>query len=71
MVESDIEDFFPDINIARVEALLDGIRTLQHELEAHQLKNGTILLLRLQTGAQPIAIGEPWTHPDEGAAYIY
>ena len=48
-----------------------GISTLQRELNAHQIKSGTVLLLRLQASVQPIVIGEPWTHPDAGMAYIF
>lgn len=48
-----------------------GITTLQRELNAHKIKSGTILLLRLQSNVEPIAIGEPWDYPDDGAAYIF
>lgn len=48
-----------------------GINTLQRELNTHKIKSGTILLLRLQTNVAPVAIGEPWENPDEGAAYIF
>lgn len=48
-----------------------GINTLERELNAHKIKSGTVLLLRLQASVGAIVIGEPWEHPDEGAAYIF
>jgi len=48
-----------------------GIHTLQRELNAHNITSGTILLLRLQASAQAISMGEPWQHPDAGAAYVF
>lgn len=54
-----------------VTATRRGIRTLQRELDAHKIKSGTVLLLRLQASVGTIVIGEPWEHPDEGTAYIF
>jgi len=63
VVESDIEDFFPDINIARVEKLLDGIlppadsltrQLLSKLLRAPYLENG-----RLNSRTQGLAQGSP------------
>jgi CRISPR-associated endonuclease Cas2 len=48
-----------------------GIHTLQRELNAHQIKSGTVILMRLQANTKTIAIGEPWEHPDAGIAYIF
>jgi CRISPR-associated endonuclease Cas2 len=48
-----------------------GIHTLRSELNAHKIKSGTVLLLRLQASAKPIPIGEPWEHPDAGTAYVF
>lgn len=63
VVESDIEDFFPAINIARVETLLDGIlppadidarQLLSKLLRAPYLEHG-----RLHLRAQGLAQGSP------------
>jgi CRISPR-associated protein Cas1 len=63
VVESDIEDFFPDINIERVEVLLDGIippadeqaRSLLNKLlHAPYLENG-----RIRTRTAGLAQGSP------------
>jgi len=48
-----------------------GIITLQRELQAHQVKSGTVLMLRLQANLTPIVIGEPWQNRDADSAYIF
>lgn len=48
-----------------------GMRTLQRALEKAQPKSGTILVLRLQSGVEPLSIGQPWEHPDADIAYVF
>jgi len=48
-----------------------GFHTLQRELETHQPKSGTVLIMKLQTNVEPVAIGKPWGNPDAGTAYIF
>lgn len=48
-----------------------GIRTLERELGKVKPQSGTVLILRLQSGVQPVSIGQPWEHPDADIAYIF
>lgn len=48
-----------------------GINTLKRELDKQELTSGTVLLLRMQGGMQPLVIGQQWEHPDAGMAYIF
>lgn len=63
VVESDIEDFFPDIDIARVEALLDGILppadTAARQLLRKLLRAPFIEHGKLQPRKQGLAQGSP------------
>lgn len=47
-----------------------GVKRLQAELEALELKSGTVLILRLQAGVKDIAVGVPYDDPDAEIAYV-
>ena len=47
-----------------------GMERLKVELERLKVQSGTILFMRLLSDHDPVAIGQPWIHPDAGAAYV-
>ena len=47
-----------------------GAQQLQARLEELKLQSGGVLMLRLQGGVAPIAIGRPFEDPDREIAYV-